>query len=292
MDQNRLKKLYAEQKLSSYQIASILQCSQKTVLNKLKAYKIPTRKIQEAKALTRPLHERKDFSGDPIEKAYLIGFRLGDLYVSKTHPKSPTIRVSTNTTRKEQLDLVAKLFSKYGYVKITGPDKRGATLVRCYLNTSFDFLLKKWDGIESWILSNESYFLAFLAGYTDAEGSFCICGGDGVFSIRSQDKNILRLISKKVNKMGILSKPPSLSARAGETDGHRIKNNRDAWGFYVYRKDSLLKLIELLRPIIKHQKRVEDMKKVENNIKRRNLMYGDRKDNRWYKTYKNYERAF
>src|SRR3989344_6044355 len=125
--------MYVRQCLSSYQIAKKFNCHQTTIISKLKKFEIKTRTIQEGKALTKPRYPRKDFDGTASEKAYLIGFRLGDLHARKTHPNSPTIQIQTNTTRQEQADLMLDLFSKYGHVKVTGPDKRGATKVRCFL---------------------------------------------------------------------------------------------------------------------------------------------------------------
>lgn len=258
-------------------------------MKRLREYRIKTRSVQEAKALTRPRFKRKDFSGDRTEKAYLIGFRLGDLHISKTHPDSPTIRAGANSTKEEQLLLFEKLFSKYGHVKRSPKDKNGATSVRAYLNNSFDFLLKKEDKIEAWI-KNE-YGVPFLAGYADAEGTFCICGGDGLFSIKSQDKNILFGIWEELNKVGVFCKRPSLVRAAGSVDCGGVKSNKDVYSFTVYRKDSLLKLMGLIKPFLKHEKRVKDMLLVEHNINDRNAKYNFRKDNRWYKTYQQaYER--
>ncbi|MBI2068683.1 MAG: hypothetical protein HYT67_01075 [Candidatus Yanofskybacteria bacterium] len=281
-----LKKLYLKEFRGSYEIAKILNCSPSLIRKRLEEFGIKSRTVQEAKALTRPRYPRTDFSGDLIEKAYLIGFRLGDLYAVKTHPNSPTIRVGTNSTKEDQLLLVEGLFSKYGHVKRNGRDKNGAIHVRAFVNNSFNFLVPKEDKIDSWILKNKDYFIAFLAGYADAEGTFCICGGDGVFSIKSQDKNTLFSIWKTLNRLGILCKKPSLFRVAGFIDYRGIKNNKDAYIFTIYRKDSLLKLIDLLKPYLKHGKRIKDMLLVEQNINNRNIKYNFKKDNRWLKTYK------
>lgn len=260
-------------------------CSASHVRDSLREYFIKTRTIQESKALTKPIHKRTNFSENLEEKAYLIGFRIGDLYVNKTHPNSPTIRVSTNTTKKEQRVLFKKLFSKYGHVKQYNTDKNGATSLRAFVNNSFNFLLEKKDKIDDWILQNNTYFLNFFAGYVDAEGSFCIYNGyGGVFSIRSQDKNILWSIYGKLREGRILCKPPKLVWPAGEIRSN-IRNNKDAWGLFIYRKDSLIELVKILRPLIRHGKRFKNMLSVEKNVKDRNIKYNFRKDNRWLKTF-------
>lgn len=283
IDKNTLRKLYINKKRGSYEIAEILNCSPSLVRKRLKEFRIKSRSVQEAKSLTTPRYPRNNFIGNLQEKSYLIGFRLGDLYISKTHPNSPTIRVSTNSTKEEQLTLFENLFSKYGHVKRYPRDKNGAVHIRAFLNNSFNFLLSKQDKIEKWI--KHKYIIPFLAGYADAEGTFCICGGDGVFSIKSQDKNILLNLWRELNKIGILCKKPSLFRSEGSIDYRGIKSNKDVYIFNIYRKDSLLKIISLLKPYLKHRKRFKDMLVVEQNINDRNIKYDFRKDNRWYKTY-------
>lgn len=285
-----LQEFYWNRKLGTYQVAAILDCSQALIMKKMKQFNMARRTVQESHALTKPKYRRHNFSGGLTEKAYLIGFRLGDLYVSKTHPNSPTIRISTNTTKKAQLNLVWKLFSRYGHVRQVGPDSRGATSIRCHVNTSFDFLVKKNDNIEPWIMLRRNCYFAFLAGYIDAEGTFCIAGDTGILSIKSQDKNILRLLQAKLLEFGILSKPPAVLRVAG-VDRRGVKTNKAIWGFTVYRKGSLLRLTKFLKPYLKHTDKRVGMHRVEMNVLRRNRLYGDREDRRWYRTYPMYSYA-
>jgi len=118
----------------------------------------------------------------------LTGFRKGDLYVIQA--RSRTIVVSMAFSKFAQIKLFKNLFSKYGHIwqGEKNPNNYGSIHVCCYLNNTFEFLLEKKDLIEPWILRNKNYFAAFLAGYTDAEGTFCLCRGNGVFEIRSEDK--------------------------------------------------------------------------------------------------------
>ena len=284
--QKTLENLYLSRKMSSFQIAVHLGCGQSTVMKYLRAHSIPLRSIQEAKALTPPKYPRRDFSGDKKEMAYMIGFRIGDLHISKSHPNSPTIRVSCNTTKIEQLRLVRKLFSPYGHVVEYPKDKNGAISIRCFVNNSFDFLLNKEDLVASWISENKKLLISFIAGYIDAEGCFSITGRDGIFCIRTQDKGILHVVYSGFINMGILCKPPALSRKAGTVDYKGIRSNKDVWLLTVYRKASLLKLATLLRPLLKHHNRRNDMFKVERSVRRRNELYGNMKDRRWLITYK------
>lgn len=286
--------LYQEKKMSSPGIAKKFNCSPALIRKRLREFKISIRPLREALLLSnKPRYPRHDFSGDLKEKAYLIGFGVGDLHVTKTSSRS--LSVNTNSSRPEQIQLFEELFSNYGQVWKGKPDKNGAISARCYLNLSFSFLLDQKHSVELWILNNQDYFASYLAGYIDAEGTFCLCDGDAVFSIRSQDKEIIRRIYSKLNKLSMLCKPPYLVWRAGDKK-KGIKSNRDVWALFIHRKDALLKLIKLIDPFLRHAKRRRDMITVKQNIKERNIKYNYRLDVRWYKTYpkliqENYERS-
>lgn len=139
----------------------------------------------------------------------MIGFRLGDLNVY--HPKN-IICVRCSTTYEGQISLIKKLFEKYGGVySYFAP--RGTYEICCYLNNSFEFLLPKEDKVPNWILKDNRCFLAFFAGYIDAEGYISIRRRG--LEIQSYDKNILRQSWKKLKILGITCPKPTLSKPAG-----------------------------------------------------------------------------
>jgi hypothetical protein len=286
LTKKKLKELYLKKKMSSVEIAKKFKCSPSFTRNKLREYKIPIRPLKEALSLSnKARHPRHNFSGDLEEKAYLIGLRLGDLYVYPENESHSTIYLQTNSTKLEMIKLLVKVFQPYGHIWQGEPDKIGAVCFRCYLNKTFSFLLEKKDEVESWILENQKYFAAFLAGYTDAEGTFCLCDGKGVFSIRSQDKGILHQLRVKLIELGILLRPPQIVRRKGTKDIRGTVSNKDIWAIFIYRKDSLLKLIELLSPYLKHTIKQRQMKIVKNNVLERNRKYNNRQDRRFYKLY-------
>jgi len=281
----KLRTLYLKEKLPSSEIAKKFDCSPSLIIKKLREYYIPVRTIKETRSLLKPRSPQKDFSKNPKEKAYLIGLRIGDLHVYSTSETSPTIFVHTNSTQLEFIRLFENLFSPYNKARKTGPDKKNAISIRCSLNRSFNFLLNKEDLIEPWILKNKEYFASFLAGYIDAEGSFCLCVGNAVFSIKSQDKNVLSQIRKKLIELKILLRPSQLARKKGTRDSKNIVSNKDVYTIYIYRKDSLLNLIKLINPYLKYTKRRRDMKIVENNIILRNKKYNCRQDVKWFREY-------
>jgi len=262
-----LADLYLRKHLSSYQIAKKLSCSQNTIMERLKMFGIKTRTIQQGKALTKPRFARKSFDGTKNDKAYLVGFRLGDLHIRKTHPNSPTIQVSTNSTRQEQVELMLNLFSTYGHIKISGPDKNGATNIRCYLDTSFAFLVPKLGGVESWILKSKKSAIAFLAGYIDAEGSFGLTNrNQPFFSMKSQDKEIMSTIQSFILPLvGVVTKLHFVRAAGSIMNG--IRSNKDVFGIFIYNRKDLERILFPLLPLLKHPKRKKDVLKVFNHIK-------------------------
>ena len=151
------------------------------------------------------INPRKDFSGKLIEKAYIIGFRLGDLGVRKIYPNSKTITVASGSTIKEQIDLIDSLFKDYGKVRIKTA-KNSKINIWVALNESFDFLLSK--EIPVWVERDKKLFLSFLAGFTDAEGNIGIYNKQAVFQMGNYNKKILLFINKNLNNLGIICRGP------------------------------------------------------------------------------------
>lgn len=255
----KLRKLYLDKKMTSIEIGKRFKCCERTIFNKLLECEVPIRTVSEASALVKPLYPRKDFDGDLDKRAYLIGLRLGNLSVHTESKNSPTVYVRAGSTKPEFIQLVNRLFSPYGHTwQSTKPSKTRNLNIKCYLNRSFDFLLEKKDLIHLWILANKKHFAAFLAGYTDAEGSFHLLanGKSSAFSIISGEKNILFQIYSKLNKLGILCRPPYINRKKGTKVEGTISTrvNKDLWLLGTCRKDSLLKLIALINPYLKHPK--------------------------------------
>ena len=282
-----LRKLYLEKKMSSTEIAKEFNCSATLIKNKLREYKIPIRPLKEALALSNtPRYPRHDFSGNLEEKAYLIGFRRGDLYARQA--RSRTIGVEMSSSKKAQHELFRNLFSKYGHIRQSwtkAPDGTWEISVCCYLNNTFKFIIEKKDLIESWIVRNKKYFAAFLAGYADAEGSFCLCGGNAVFSIRSQDKDILHQIREKLIELGILLRPPQIVRKKGTKDIRGTISNENIWAIFMHRKNAILKLIDLINPYLKHADKRRHMKILTNNILERDKKYNRHQRSKWDKLY-------
>ena len=265
---NDLIRLYYKQKKSKYEIGRIYNCSFKTVLNRMREFgmKPLSRSIMQSK------YKKKDFSGKKEEKAYMIGFRLGDLNVYQTVSHSEVIVVRCHTTRKEQLDMIDKLFKQYGKVTIGGKNKMNSKYINCFLNKSFSFLLPNDDKIENWITKDSGSSNCFAAGYIDAEGNIGVYDGRARLKVDSYDKNIILWMYKWFQKNNIFCHEPTKIGKAGQIYDNRnkYKYNKDLWRVRVSHMESLNKLFKILKPILKHKKRLSDLNKCIKNINKRN----------------------
>ena len=277
---DRIRFLYEKQRKSSTQIAKIYSCSSTTILNRLREYRIKTKDISEAHIK----YPKKDFSRNLIEKAYLIGFRLGDLHVRRYEKNGKIISVQCASSHPEQISLIYNLFKKYAYVRISPPKKKRIIRIECALNPSFNFLLNKEDRIESWILSNDKLFFAFLAGYIDAEGDIGVYSKNAAsLRVGTYDKNILSQIQNKLMDRGIsstlnLDRPKGSKVNLPIEERYinkDYKTSDDFWRLAVYKKKDLLKLFNRITPYFRHPRMKRGLLKAKQNIYWRNQKFGN-----------------
>jgi DNA-binding XRE family transcriptional regulator len=112
-----IKRMYCKEKLSLSQIAKIIGVGKETIRRRMIEYGISRRTLSEANSK----YPTSPFSGNEIEKYYLIGFRSGDLFVVKSHNK---IICSLSTTYPSMIHLFCKLFSKYSHCSKTPKKER------------------------------------------------------------------------------------------------------------------------------------------------------------------------
>ncbi len=280
-----LERLYVTEQNSTEEIAAKLKCSATGIRDRLRSEGLAIRNRKEAKALVST-RGRKNFNGNQTEKAYLLGLRTGDLHVRTSSDSSPSIFVELNTTKSDMVSVFRDCFSSYTTIWEGNPDRLGAISMRAPLNRSFAFLLEKEDNIPKWITSNTTLFCAFLAGYTDSEGTFCLCRDNAVFAIKTQDINILRKIREQLVNLGVLCRPPTLARAKGSKDKFGTEANEEMWTLSVYRKEALLRLFDLLEPHLKHQDKLNRIEMLRENIHIRNRKYNNRKDRRFKDLYR------
>ena len=255
--------------LSLRKIARMFQCSEGGIERRFKKYGLVSRDVAHRACK----YLKHNFSGDLIEKAYIVGFRLGDLNVSL---RKNVIQVRCSTTHKAQLQLIRRLFYHY-----TTPHvwlaKRGTYEIVCLVNSSFNFLLTKEDKIPVWILEDRETFFSFLAGYFDAEGCFHLKKPkktgrifSGGLEIQTQQKQIILGLWKGLLNYTITFPQPTISKKTGHVDSRGVKNNKDVWRLTTYKKESVWKLVQVLKPYLKHQEKLNKIKGIEKNLISRN----------------------
>ena len=262
--------LYYKRRLSLDKIAKIVHCSEGGIEKRFNTYNIISRGIKNRACK----YKKHDFSGNLTEKAYLIGFRLGDLNVMK---HVSVIQVRCSTTIPAQTRLIRNLFKPYTTPHIWKA-KRGTAEIVCLVNRSFDFLLSKEDKIPDWILNNSKFFWAFFAGYADAEGCFYIHKipkGKSVssagFQVQTQQRRIINELWKGVKNNNIAALIPRISRKAGTIDKRGVINNKDMWRLSINRKRSLNEFLKLIEPYLKHGNKIKKMGEIKENLRLRGV---------------------
>ncbi len=243
-----LNDLYWRERLSLSQIGAKLGMHHTSILELMNRFSIPRRTTSQAGMR----YEKHPFSGDPNEASYLLGFRAGDLHAAMYGYQ---VRLSTSSTHPAMSRLFGTLFGNYGRVgRSPALHKRTYQWLNyCYLDSSFRFLIEKPRSIPNDFLSNERKFLAFFAGYADAESNLRIYqeGRVGAYSFRinSEDELILRQSSRALRRMGYHTYC-ALSAVPSSSNDYR----RDVWSFGMFRKVEILDLLRTLD--LRHDEKV------------------------------------
>lgn len=149
-------------------------------------------------------HERRSFSGDGLEKAYLVGLRAGDL--NAWRKTRNTIEARVSTTRPAMARLFIDSFKWYGHIMADAGraylPERYRWQMRVHLDNSFEFLIGK-DGT---IPRIRSRFYYFLGGYSDSECCWSIYLSKGrikvSWTIESRDILLLHHLRDQLRSEG------------------------------------------------------------------------------------------
>lgn len=266
---NQLKIWYVDQKLSTWEIEKRFGYSRSTVHRKLKEFDLHAR----SSALSHIRSFRADFSGDILEKSYLIGFRIGDLNVTKRGLRSETITVKCASTKQGQVELFRDLFSRYGHILQGAPTAEGKVNIQASLNQTFSFLVGKDSSKYEWAFKQKDTFFAFLGGFSDAEGSFFISSNQGQFSIGNYNNELLSKIQDTLGAFGIHA-TDSVDRRKGRVVSGYVSRG-DYYSIHCGRKIYVLKLLDELSPYLRHPDKIRDAQRIRKNILDRNAIFGN-----------------
>ncbi len=136
---------------SLWDLAREFPFSAETIRKGFLSHGVKTRDKVEAQIQKVQKYEKKPFSGDPHEKAYLYGLRQGYLWATK-HGRA--VRVKTSSTHPAMIELVASCFLPYGNVQIY-PRRCKMTgfewSIDCDVDSTFGFLLDEFELVPSWV---------------------------------------------------------------------------------------------------------------------------------------------
>lgn len=266
LTKGKLANWYLKQRLSTWEIEKRYGYTRSTVHRKLKEYGIPLRDSSTAHII----FPRQDFKGSTQNKAYLIGFRIGDLRVRR---HGDTIHADCGSTKQEQINLIKGLFEEYGNVWIGKANKRGAVQIEASLNLSFKFLLSK--EAPPWIFKSDEHFFAFLAGFTDAEGCVSISKGMAYYSLGNYDLKLLTQIRNYLVKKGIQCSCLAESKTRGRLCFGKYFHKQNYFNLSIHQKKALIAFFNLLIPYIKHNDKISAIKMARENIDLRNRAFGN-----------------
>jgi hypothetical protein len=260
----QIAKLYVTQELTCADLAKKYGCTAATIRNRLISFGVKLRRSGKWKFK----YLKYPFTGSLCEKAYMIGFRIGDLSVYKRNATSRAIIVRCHTTQQDQIDVIKNVFGKYGHVNISPPKVYGSH-INCYLDLSFDFLMDK-SIVPQEIKNDTKASWAFIAGYTDAEGNLIMNQGRARFKIDSYDKFVLDWIAEFLTKQGIRSKLRRI-AEKGTKYPFEAKGvwPSDLWRLNINWAHDLQVFLEKAMVYLQHKKRISDARKCLDNIQER-----------------------
>lgn len=256
-----LEELYLVDGLSHKAIAVKIGMSEPTVRARFREYGLPVR----PRGSWMVKYKKSNFDGSECEKAYMMGFRVGDIHAYIPSKGANIVVARTNSTQDDQLSVMRSLFGKYGGVVVSG--KGRSKNINCYLDRSFSFLLtNKPYCVEQWIRDSQQNALAFMAGYIDAEANFIINQGRARFKLDAYDSDILHWMHGELTALGLRSKLRLLANKGESNYNNTYRWNGDLWRVNINEANSLLSFCEALLPYLRHRKRIADVRMCIKNI--------------------------
>jgi hypothetical protein len=275
LPKEKIEHLYWEKGLSTRKLASVFNTNQRAIIQCMNNYGVPRRERIEAVIKGCKKYEKRPFSGNLNEKAYIMGFTFADLR-RRLHGRQ--INLSGGTTHPAFTKLFREIFQEYAPIRerpvYNRMTKKFGWTLECELHESFNFLLEP-KNIPDWIKNNDEYFLKFFAGYTDGEGTICISKNSPrcvafILRIASEDKEILTSIYEWLKGFGM---HPSFTRvrKAGDKVlfyDRFVRCSNDHWALRLKRKNEVIRILEILP--LRHEERV---KKKESIFKLKNFIY-------------------
>lgn len=259
-DPGLIVNLYRDQSKTLEEISTLLGISKST------ARKHTARQIQ-LRPRSIPRYPRNPFSGDEIERAYLLGYRAGDVNAFQDSALTVTARVST--THRSMLEMFQSSFSNYGRcmmvprrVFLTGYDWQ----IFAYLDNSFRFLIPRPLGPPS----ESALLYVFTAGFSDSDGCWSVWERlrrtAFSFDITSKNYSLLVVLALALKKEGyhphvyLSRKKGTVKVVKGREGTRLITLTEDTWTVVIRRRIEVKRLARDVLPYSRHPEKIAKMK--------------------------------
>ena len=218
-----------------------------TVFNHLNGRGLKLRDKVEAqiKAITK--HQKKPFSGEPLERSYMLGFARGDLWVT-THGRA--VRARGGSTHPAFVQLFHELFVGYGKVYLY-PKKAKLTQYEWSMDVdldhSFRFLLERDIGTFERIMTDTPLFMNYLAGLFDAEGSIFYHrkSNGGAFELSIGNNDII-LLERIKTRLALIDYSPTISKIMLSPNSNVAGGQPYTWQLRIWRHDEVNRILKNL----------------------------------------------
>lgn len=145
------------------------------------------------------------------------------------------------------------------------PDKRGAVNVGAWVDKTFSFLLPRERDYRGFSRHKNSFF-SFLAGFTDAEGSFFISDNQARIAWGNYDVTALRFIKRNLSLYGIETPKIYKDHLQGTVGVHGYQRNSNYCHLVCTKKAVIGRLLTFLEPYVQHEGKKEGMVRLRKNL--------------------------
>lgn len=267
-DPAEIRRLYWEARLSLSQIVQGTGLSRRMIRRALLNFDAPSLLKVDSLRTGRMNHKywRCPFSGDGIERAYLLGYRAGDMNAFQASTNTVVARVST--THQAMLEMFEKTFAPYGHceaaprqVFLTGYDWQ----IRATLDKSFSFLIAK----PTHPPCETKQFYTFLAGFSDSDCNWSVHDSKGkthyTFGITSANHELLAEVKIALGKEGyhtllaITREKGTVKVMRGPKETRQITLTKDTWALVINSKEEVMRLARMILPLSRHREKISRM---------------------------------
>jgi hypothetical protein len=228
-----------------------------------RALGIQTRSVAEAQAnsaASRSKHKRTPFGGSEEERAYMLGFKNGDLTAWQV--SGTAVMVTSTTTHPAFSEVFRSLFGRYGHVYEYPMDEEGRGYkwkVGVRLDNSFRFLIQSQEASLEGVSKSRREFLAWFAGIVDSDGHVRVTNSSGyaraVIAVYSTNRTFLVKLRDLSAGLGVHFDGPHLTAKEGTTTPKGITYRKDFSNIAVQRSAEAQSLLGELP--LRHAEKLE-----------------------------------